>query len=409
MSIQNTKSEATGFAKRLVRLLGVLALVAMTGCATKSLRDVVPQNLTSSATVVGFDSSDLRTWGDEAPKHMAALAKEFRAQRVAAQANGSGPKRSKVQNLLVISGGGSDGAFGAGLLNGWTKQGKRPEFVVVTGVSAGALMAPFAFLGPKYDSHLREFYTLYSTKDILKSNVVSGLISGSAIGDSEPLQNLIAKYLTTQVMQEIAAEHAKGRRLFIGTTNIDAERSVIWNIGGIATVGTDKALQLIHKIVLASAAIPAVFPPVMIDVQVNGQLRQEMHVDGGTVDNVVLFPMETNLELLRGPKGKAPKLRLYVVANSHVAPQWKRVQASTIAIAGRSIVTLIKQKTIGDILKLYGFAKKNKIDFNLATLPDDFSAESKEPFDRSYMKKLYQVGESLGRNGYKWHKAPIVR
>ncbi|MEM6498978.1 MAG: patatin-like phospholipase family protein, partial [Pseudomonadota bacterium] len=315
-------------------------------------------------------------------------------------------KRPRVHNMLVISGGGSDGAFGAGLLNGWTQSGKRPNFSVVTGVSTGALIAPFAFLGPRYDAVLKEFYTRYSTKDILRPAVLAGLLGGSAVGNSDPLAGLIAKYLTRSLMREIAVEHQKGRRLLVGTTNLDAERPVIWNMGEIASVGTKRALQLMRKVILASASIPGVFPPVLIDVKVNGKVRQEMHVDGGTTDNAILLPIQTNIRAIDKSLKHRAKRRLYIVVNSHVNPEWKKVKASTVDIAGRSIATLIKQQTLGDILKLYGFAIKNKIEFRLATVPNDFNEESKEPFDRAYMTKLFNTGQAIGQTGIKWRRKP---
>ncbi len=387
------------------RCLAVACVVAMlSACATTSVRQVVPANLINDAKVVGLDSREVRIWGDEAPKNFAAMVKRFETQQ---QAAGLIKNQSRTHNMLVISGGGSDGAFGAGLLNGWTQSGKRPNFTVVTGVSTGALIAPFAFLGPRYDHILKEFYTKYSTKDILKPAVLAGLLGGSAVGNSEPLAGLIAKYLTKRLMREIAIEHQKGRRLLVGTTNLDAERPVIWNMGEIAAAGTTRALALMRKVILASASIPGVFPPVLIDVTVNGKVRQEMHVDGGTTDNAILLPIQTNIRAVDKSLRHKIKRRLFVIVNSHVNPEWKNVRAKTVDIAGRSIVTLIKQQTLGDILKLYGFSRKNKIEFRLVTVPDDFKEESQEAFDRAYMTKLFKTGEALGRAGIKWRRRPV--
>jgi len=392
---------------RLWRLTAAVCLLAaLSACATTSVRQVVPPQLVDKAEVVGLNSQRIRIWGDAAPKNFAAMVKKFESQQKAAGITGR-KKRNAIHNMLVISGGGSDGAFGAGLLNGWTQSGKRPQFTVVTGVSTGALMAPFAFLGPRYDHVLKEFYTKYSTKDILKPAVLAGLLGGSAVGDSDPLAALIAKYLNRSLMREIAAEHQKGRRLLVGTTNLDAERPVIWNMGEIASAGTKRALQLMRKVVLASASIPGVFPPVLIDVKVNGKVRQEMHVDGGTTDNAILLPIQTNIRAIDKSLGHKVRRRLFIVVNSHVNPEWKNVKAKTVDIAGRSIATLIKQQTIGDILKLYGYAVKNKIEFRLATVPDDFREERKEPFDRAYMTKLFKTGRALGQTGIKWRRRPV--
>ncbi len=385
-------------------LIGIVS-IGLQACATSSVRQVVPAQLVDEAAVVGLNSQQIRFWGDEAPRNFPAMVKKFESQQKAAAQAGA-RKRPRVHNMLVISGGGSDGAFGAGLLNGWSGSGKRPHFSVVTGVSTGALIAPFAFLGPRYDAVLKEFYTKYSTKDILRPAVLAGLLGGSAVGNSDPLAGLIAKYLTRSLIREIAAEHQKGRRLLVGTTNLDAERPVIWNMGEIASVGTKRALQLMRKVILASASIPGVFPPVLIDVKVNGKVRQEMHVDGGTTDNAILLPIQTNIRAIEKSLKHKAKRRLYIIVNSHVNPEWKKVKASTVDIAGRSIATLIKQQTLGDILKLYGFAIKNKIEFRLATVPDDFNEESKEPFDRAYMTKLFNTGQAIGQTGIKWRRKP---
>lgn len=394
--------------RRMPAAAMLLVCFLVTSCATPSLRIPVPQNLADKAQVVGLGGEQLRFWGDEPPKNFLAMVRKMRAQQKARRAQGA--KHRRFVNMLVISGGGSNGAFGAGLLNGWTQSGKRPHFDVVTGVSTGALMAPFAFLGPRYDPVLKEFYTKHSTKDIIRPTILAGLIGGgSAVGSSEPLANLIEKYLTRKIMREIAAEHLKGRRLLVGTTNLDAERPVTWDLGEIAVIGTKRALILMRRILLASAAIPGVFPPVLIDVTVDGKVRQEMHVDGGTTDNAILVPVQTNVQLVKRVKRGGPKYRLYIIVNSHTNPEWQNVKSSTVAIAGRSIVTLIKQQTIGDVLKLYDFARKNRIEFELATVPGSFAAKSKEPFDRAYMTKLYYLGEQLGRAGYKWSKTPPVR
>ena len=385
------------------KLLAALLCPTLGACAA-DIREAVPPEVSSRAQVIGLQSDDIRMWGDEKPSNFAQMAKELHAQRRSDPA--FDPKKKKTVNVLVLSGGGSDGAFGAGLLNGWTQSGKRPKFMVVTGVSTGALIAPFAFLGPKYDSKLREFYTQYSTKDILTPTVVAGLLGNESVSSSAPLAELIKKYITPTVMREIAAEYNRGRRLLIGTTNLDAERSVIWDMGKIATADTTKALRLFRRILLASASIPGVFPPVLIDIEIDGKVRREMHVDGGTTDNVVLLPVQTNLRIVDKVTKRKPPRRLFIIVNSHLNPEWKSVKATTMSIAGRSIQTMIKQQTIGDVLKLYDFAKKNRFDFNLASVPPEFRKEAKEAFDKEYMNALFAFGEKRGKEGIKWDKEP---
>ena len=389
------------------RFVTLTALV-LTGCAAE-VREVAPPVTLNQTQVLGVESSRVRFWGDEIPQDLERIAAKTRAKREAAIAAGLAPKRGNLENILVISGGGSDGAFGAGLLNGWTKSGKRPKFNVVTGVSTGALIAPFAFLGSNKDHLLREFYTTHSTKDIVRPTVVQGLFGGAALTSSAPLAALIAKYIDRDTFRRIAEEHKRGRYLLVGTTNLDAQRSVIWDMGEIASIGTDSALQLFRKVILASASIGGAFPPVKINVIVDGKLRQELHVDGGTTDNIVLVPVQVNLSVFDKGRKKKPKRRLYVLVNSHLNPEWEATKGSAIDIATRSISTLIKQQTIGDVRKLYDFAKTNKIDFNLATIPASFKTKSKEAFDKTYMTELFRFGEKLGQDGFNWSKKPVYQ
>ncbi|MCB1511090.1 MAG: patatin-like phospholipase family protein [Hyphomicrobiaceae bacterium] len=388
-------------------LLVLIAGLTIAGCAATA-RNAIPPRLADTAEVIGLERRPIRFWGDTPPKALAEATREMDHQRRIAAKTDPRLSLTARQSILVISGGGSDGAFGAGLLNGWTTTGTRPEFLVVTGVSTGALIAPFAFLGPQYDKVLKEFYTLYETKDILRPTVLAGLFGGSSVASSEPLAGLIAKYMTRTVMKRIAAEHARGRRLLVGTTNLDAERPVIWNIGQIATAGTDRSLRLIRQVLLASASIPGVFPPVMIDVHVGGKKRQEMHVDGGTTENAILLPVQTDLKKIN-KKGRRPAPEIYVIVNSHLDPQYQSVKPSTLDIASRSISTLIKQKTLGDILKLYDFAKRNGLRYRLAMIPASYQKRPKEAFDRAYMTALFEAGQKLGQQGYKWATEPPVR
>ena len=389
-------------------VLVIMSALVLAGCAAAA-RQAIPPNLASSAKVIGLETEVIRFWGDEAPKHLSAIKRRIQKQRRTAARSVPRLALNRAESALVISGGGSNGAFGAGLLTGWSQSGKRPEFILVTGVSTGALMAPFAFLGPGHDHVLREFYTSYSTKDILRPTVLAGLFGGAAVTSSDPLAGLITKYMTKRVMHLIANEHRRGRRLLIGTTNLDAQRPVIWNIGAIATVGTDRSLNLIRRVLLASASIPGLFPPVMINVRVNGKATQEMHVDGGTTDNAILVPIETNLNKLDPSRRRSRHRRMFVIVNSRLDPEWKSVKIATLDIATRSISTLIKQQTIGDLLKLYDFSKKNRISFNLAAVPSDFKIKPKEAFDRAFMTALFKRGEQLGRQGYRWMKRSPVR
>jgi predicted patatin/cPLA2 family phospholipase len=347
----------------------------------------------------------VRYWGDQAPDNIEALAAEKWAQVRATRPNLLKKARPQIR-FLAISGGGSDGAFGAGLLVGWTARGDRPEFDIVTGISTGALTAPFAFLGPRYDPALKAVYTTYSTDQLITKQPVRGLLGGEALSSNAPLARVIASYVTEDFLQEVAHEHNRGRRLLIGTTNLDAQRPVIWDMGKIATSGDPHALELFRNVLLASAAIPGVFPPVYIKVQVEGQVREEMHVDGGTTNQVFLLPTQIRTSTSDAKLGINPLRRLYIIRNGRVAPEFKAVKASTLAIAGRSISTLIKTQGVGDLYQMYELARNNNVAYNLAYIPADFPDTSTEAFDPKYMSQLFELGFKLGKSGDEWKKTP---
>jgi hypothetical protein len=306
---------------------------------------------------------------------------------------------------LAVSGGGSDGAFGAGLLNGWTARGDRPKFDLVTGISTGALTAPFAFLGPKYDPALKHVFTTSTTNDIAIAQPVRGLLGGSSLASNAPLAKIIASYVNEDFLREVAAEHAKGRRLFIGTTNLDAQRSVVWNMGKIASSGSPEALNLFRKILLSSAAIPGLFPPGMIKVAANGNMYDEMHVDGGTTRQAFLLPPQFNAKRVDSHIGLKPVRRAYIIRNGYVTPERAAVKVRTLSIGARSVSTLIKEQGIGDLYELYEFARSNRISYNLAYIPKSFNVTSTEGFDPKYMTALYNQGFELGR-ARAWKKKP---
>jgi hypothetical protein len=381
----------------------LLIIFSLVGCASLP-RDPVPPAFADKAAVL--DGAQVRYWGDRAPPNIDALAAEKWAQVKATRTyllkKGTRPQIS----FLAISGGGSDGAFGAGLLVGWTALGSRPEFDIVTGISTGALSAPFAFLGPHYDEALRAVYTTYSTDQLVTKQPIRGLLGGEALASNAPLAQVIAGYVNDDFLKQVAHEHARGRRLLIGTTNLDAQRPVIWDMGKIASSGDPRALELFRNVLLASAAIPGVFPPVYINAQVDGQIREEMHVDGGTTNQVFLLPTQIRSGAMDAKLGINPVRRLYIIRNGRVAPEFKAVKASTLAIAGRSISTLIKTQGIGDLYQMYEFARQNHVDYNVAYIPGNFPDTSTEAFDPKYMSQLFELGYKLGKDGTEWKKTP---
>ena len=312
----------------------------------------------------------------------------------------------KPHNYLAISGGGANGAFGAGVLCGWTETGNRPEFAIVTGISTGALIAPLAFLGPEYDAQVKEIFTTYSTKDLIKKRFILFALFSDALTSTEPLKKLIKKYGTQEVLDKIAVEHNKGRRLFIGTTNLDTGRPMIWNIGIIANSGNPKALEIFQKILLASASIPGAFPPVIFNVEANGQIYDEIHVDGGAASQVFLYPTWVDWTKVLEKLETKTKPMVYVIRNSKLEPDWQAVQPKLLPITGRSINSLIRNQGFGDLYRIYLLTMRDGLEFNLAYIPDDFDFKAKEEFDPVYMKALFDRGYEMAKSGYPWKKAP---
>jgi hypothetical protein len=310
-----------------------------------------------------------------------------------------------TESLLAISGGGDNGAFGAGVLVGWSESRRRPSFKVVTGISTGALIAPLAFVGPEYDPLLSQMYTTIDQADIFeKRPLLEGLVS-DALADIGPLQSLIAKYVAPHLVERIAEESRRGRALVIITTDLDAGVPVIWNIGAIAESGHPEAIDLIRKILLASASIPGLFPPVMFDVMVDGVAHQEMHVDGGASMQAFLYPADLQVRKLQNGGGSTPRTA-YVIRNGRLTPGWDNVARSTPAIATRAVATLTTSSGVGDLYRIYALAKRDGVRLKLAYIGDDFEHPHTAEFDRQYMKKLFEYGRTKAQAGYPWRGAP---
>jgi predicted acylesterase/phospholipase RssA len=386
----------------LVLIGVVLALVQ--GCAGPVRRDAVPEALTTKAVVPGLADVRYRIGVDTEAIAQEAVESVRREQAYLASRGHRGPLPPAV--FLAVSGGGDNGAFGAGLLNGWTAAGDRPEFKLVTGVSTGALIAPFAFLGPEYDGKLRAFYTSLSAKDILEERSLVAALTSDALADNRPLWNRVAEEVDQALLDAIAAEYAKGRLLLVGTVDLDARQGVLWNLTKIAASGDPKALHLFRALMIASAAIPGAFPPVMIDVEVDGQPYQEMHVDGGTMAQVFVYPPSLRLKESARKHGVERERRVYVIRNARLDPEWAQVERRTMSIAGRAIASLIHTQGIGDLYRIYATTQRDDVDFNLAYVPASFDVAHPEEFDTEYMRALFQTGYDMAAKGYPWQKVP---
>jgi predicted patatin/cPLA2 family phospholipase len=382
--------------------LFALALTGMlAGCAgptVESLRDPVPAALVASSTIPGY--SHIRYWGDDGGGINTEMTDEIARQQ---RATGN---MATDRYFLAVSGGGSNGAFGAGLLFGWTAAGTRPEFTIVTGISTGSLIAPFAFLGPPYDENLKAAYTEVTGKDIYRKKGLLGMVGSESAADSTPLRRLVERYVTDQMLADIAREHARGRRLLIGTTNLDAERPVIWDIGAIASSNVASRKQLIQNILVASSSIPGVFPPVNIKVVADGKTYDEMHVDGGTSNQAFLFPSRFSVREVVKKAGLKRNWTLYVIRNGKISPEYSAVKPRMMAIVGKSISSLIKTQGIGDLYRMYSNAQRDGIKFNAIWIPETFTRVEPEPFDRPFMNALFKVGYDMGQNGIPWARHP---
>lgn len=385
-------------------LRGALLLsgLALAACSAQKRLPAVPAELRDQAEVAGMPG--VRLAADLSGLRQDSLEAIQREREALSAAGHTGPLPPAV--YLALSGGGDKGAFGAGLLTGWTVAGTRPEFKLVTGVSTGALIAPFAFLGPKYDAQLKAIYTGISGKDIMEKRFLPTAVFDDAMADNAPLWRLTRKTVDEAMLRAIAAEYAKGRLLWVGTSNLDSMTGTIWDIGKIAASGNPRALELVHSILIASAAIPGAFPPVLIDVEVGGKKYQEMHVDGGTIAQVFVYPPSLHLKEVAEAAGIERERHLYVIRNARLDPEWANVERRLMTIAGRSIGSLIQMQGRGDLFRIHSVALRDGVDFNLAFIPPTFNAPHPDDFDTGYMKALFQVGYDMAAKGYPWEKAP---
>jgi predicted patatin/cPLA2 family phospholipase len=392
--------------RALSAVLVVVAVVAVQACSTPQRMPSQPPDQLTQATVLGIPNA--RYYPDE---QGAELFQEgmMSVQREMAALGVTDLSQLPPAYYLAISGGGGDGAFGAGLLNGWTEAGTRPEFKLVTGISTGSLIAPFAFLGSDYDAQLKRVYTTIQDSDVYTERGLTAVFDSDAMLDTTPLFGIISDIVDEDMMAAIAREYEKGRMLLVASTNLDARQTVIWNIGAIAASGKPGALDLIHKILLASAAMPVGFPPVMFDVEVDGVTYQEMHVDGGAVAQLILYPpaVGEQAKAMMEQQHITRERVAYVIRNGRLSYEAAPVDRSTLTIAGQAVSTMISSSGINDLYRVYFICQEDGVDYNLAYIDSGFGEpEPDDLFDKAYMNDLFEYGYDLARNGYPWKKAP---
>jgi predicted acylesterase/phospholipase RssA len=301
--------------------------------------------------------------------------------------------------MLALSGGGANGAFGAGVMVGWSQSGERPQFDIVTGVSTGALTAPFAFLGAQWDDALQAVYTEGQTRHVMGWRNFAGFLAPSLFS-SNGIDRLIVKNITPELLRDVAAEHAKGRRLLIATTNLDAETAVIWDMGVIASIGGENGLALFRSVLLASASLPGVFPPVLIDgVSPAGAAVREMHVDGG-----VALPFLGVPEALTTPlsRGNAPHL-LYIVVNGQTNARYAVTGGHLRDIVSRSFEAWSNRSLRTALADNAAFANRNGIDVYMTNIPSNADASSTD-FSPKAMRSLFEFGRTTSATGLVWSR-----
>lgn len=375
------------------------AIVTLIGCSSIT-RLPAPADPCKLSEIPGIP--EVRFWGDDSPPNNIERAATIRKQITSDPAY----DRDESIHFLAISGGGQNGAFGAGLLTGWSQAGTRPEFRMVTGISTGSLIAPFAFLGSDYDEAIRDMYTLFSTKDVINKRFVSGIFSADSLSDNAPLRTILKSYFTEAEMALVAKEHARGRRLFVGTTYLDVQRPVIWDIGAIASSAHPDAYALIIDVLLASTAIPGAFPPVYFKAEQDGVVHDELHVDGGVTAQVFISPVSFRMEDALKQAGLHGQAHIYILHNSQIAPDIMHVKPKTMPILSHSLATLLRAQGMGDMFRIYQNAQINGFEYYAASIPDDFREEPEEPFDIDYMTDLFKLAFEQAKIGYEWNRKP---
>jgi hypothetical protein len=395
---------STSRCKNGLRGVLICLVLGLSACSTLP-RNALPAELVDQAAIPGMPV--IRANGGKlSPYMMADLSRSFEQESVEDFPVASDGKIHYPH--LALSGGGQNGAFGAGLMNGWTKNGTRPVFKIVTGVSSGAMMAPFVFLGPDYDDELQEFYTNTSSNNIFsRLSILPQLLGGESLLDTGPLQSMIAKLVDAEFLNKIADAHKNGRRLYIGTVDLDSQQLAVWNMGLIASSGRPDALDLFRKIMLASSSIPVAFPPVLFKVEADDRKYDELHVDGAVMATVFYSAGVFNFESAQKNSPRGPgREDIYVIHNGQLGPVHGETRRTLASIAYRSIEVAAKSAVIGDLFFIYTGAQRSQSGFYWVTIPTEVSLESNEMFDPVTMRRLFDFGFAKAQSNDFWFNEP---
>lgn len=372
---------------RLTVLAMICGTLALGACASGARSDFAFEDR-QAAEPVGF------------PGVRFTIDTEAAASRMATQIEQGVPLGADGRlDLLALSGGGANGAFAAGVINGWSDSGTRPDFEVVTGVSTGALAAPFVFLGPDWDDELREAYTTGQASDLLRSRGL-GALFGSGLFSGEPLRELVERYVDQALLEAVATEHRRGRLLLVATTDLDMERGVVWNMGAIAAQGGMGALPLFRDVLIASASVPGVFPPVLISAEGPGGAFEEMHVDGGVMNSFIALPEA--LWTWDDPADALTGARIHVIINGKARAGFRVTEDAPVAVLSRSLDAMMKAEVRSSLAANRAFAVRNGLEFRAAVIP--YSVETGNGFDFSAetMRQIYDLGYFRALSGQAW-------
>ena len=393
--------------QRLALLVAMALCAFAVGCSLTEKLSLKPSSPKSPAAA-GLDSKSLVDLGalsqssNKAGLDLSAMLEEAEELRNKKIACAKGPKRS----MLVLSGGGSYGAFQSGVLRGWGETGSRPEFDVITGVSTGALVAAITFPGPDMDSIGELIFTSVSNRDIFKKrNIVFGLTQGY-VADTKPLRELIDAMVTDEYLDRIAGQHTMGRRLYIGTTNLETRRQVIWDMGNIAIKHrNDKnSKKLFRDILQASAAIPGMFPPVTIPIEVGGKVYEEKHVDGGVTAGVFLRPFALNIS---GSKESLAGSDIYILVAGKLYADPGPVGKDLMSLGSSTVAALLSGQVRDELAEIYAVSVFQGMHFHLGAVPEDYPITMKSSeFDKKEMRDLFMEGRRLGQTGALWRNTP---
>lgn len=372
-----------------VRLPLVCAALTLTACSALPRREAPPE-LFSSAKPVGFPR-EVRFLSTDRPSVERGSAAALQRMRQSS--------KDGIVRALALSGGGAGGAFGAGALVGLSRRNERPQYDVVTGVSAGALIAPFAFLGPEWDPQLIEAFTRGAGKDMSLHGFLS--LRFGAARRSAALRALVDRYVTRDLIEAVAREAGRGRILWVATTDLDKEETVIWDMGAIATRGGEPARQLFRDVLVASASIPGVFTPVLIHVEEAGVAYDEMHVDGNASTSFFIAPVAAYFALL--DEQSLEGARVYVMINGQIIDAPETTPNRFGPVVARTFSVALKHMSRAQVVSVNQFAEKYRMSVQSTYLPFDYPEYSPADFRASTMRPLFEYGARCAESGRLWN------